>query len=109
MLIREILAESYDDELDHTIKDLITLAMTKDLKSIKMDNFQKSLSDQGYELDVGQIIKAVKKSKFASSVDKDEIIPKDQLSKDMSTDDEPSVDVSAMAGDQALSDIKAEL
>lgn len=109
MLIREILAESYDDELDHAIKDLITLAMTQDLKSIKMDNFQQALSDQGYELDVEQIVKAVDKSGFASSVDKDEIIPKDQLSKDVSTDDEPSVDVSAMAGDQALSDIKSEL
>lgn len=109
MLIREILAESYDDELEHTIKDLIALAMTQDLKSIKMDNFQQALSDQGYELDVEQIVQAVDKSGFASSVDKDEIIPKDQLSKDVSTDDEPSVDVSAMAGDQALSDIKSEL
>ena len=82
MLIREILTESYDDDLIAVVRDLI---------------------------DPEQIIQAVDKSGYASSVDDSEIVPKDQLSKDVSTDDEPSVDVGKMAGDQALSDIKAEL
>tara|TARA_B100002019_G_C21194635_1_gene560713 strand:+ start:319 stop:648 length:330 start_codon:yes stop_codon:yes gene_type:complete len=109
MLIREILTESYDDDLIAVVRDLIVMAMNQDLSSIKMDNFQQALSDQGYDLDPEQIIQAVDKSGYASSVDDQEIVPKDQLSKDVSTDDEPSVDVSKMAGDQALSDIKAEL
>ncbi len=109
MLIREILTESYDDDLIAVVRDLIVMAMNQDLSSIKMDNFQKALSDQGFDLDPEQIIQAVDKSGYASSVDDSEIVPKDQLSKDVSTDDEPSVDVGKMAGDQALSDIKAEL
>ena len=109
MLIREILTESYDDDLIAVVRDLIVMAMNQDLSSIKMDNFQQALSDQGYDLDPEQIIQAVDKSGYASSVDDSEIVPKDQLSKDVSTDDEPSVDVGKMAGDQALSDIKAEL
>jgi len=109
MLIKEILTESYDDDLIAVVRDLIVMAMNQDLKTIKMDNFQKALKDQGFDLDPEQIIQAVSKSDYASSVDRDEIVPKDQLSKDVDTENEPSVDISKMAGDQALSDIKSEL
>ena len=45
-----------------------------------------------------------------SSVDKDVIKLKGELPADINTDvEDPSVDVGAMAGDQAMQDIKSEL
>ena len=52
---------------------------------------------------------AVDQSGFASSVDSTDIVPASELGKDVDTEVDPSVDVSKLAGDQAMSDIKAEL
>ena len=56
-----------------------------------------------------EVIAAVDQSGFASSVDSVNIVPKSELGADTSTEAEPTVDVADMAGDQALSDINAEL
>ena len=46
---------------------------------------------------------------FSNKQNEIEIIPSDQLSGNIDTEQEPTVDVSAMAGSQALKDIKADL
>ena len=59
---------------------------------------------------VEEIIQAVDKSGFASSVNKFEIVPASELSIDNDSEEEkPAVDVGDMAGNQAMSDIKSEL
>ena len=108
MRLHEILQESYDDKLISAVSDLIAIAMTKDIKKISMKKFEEVLAKQGYPASVDEIIQAVDLSGFASSVNKVEIIPTSELGIDNGRE-EPSVDVSSMAGDQAMSDIKSEL
>ena len=90
------------------------MAMSKDIKKISTEKFQNKLKDQGFVASMEEIIQAVDKSGYASSVNKEQIVPKDELA-DLEISDKPKepeedeVDVGAMAGDQALSDIKSEL
>lgn len=108
MRLHEILQESYDDQLISAVSDLISIAITKDLKKISMKKFEEVLAKQGYPASVEEIIQAVDKSGFASSVNKVEIIPNTELGLDKDNN-EPTVDVGGMAGNQAISDIKSEL
>jgi hypothetical protein len=73
-----------------------------------MKKFEEVLAKQGYPASVEEIIQAVDKSGFASSVNKVEIIPNTELGLDKDNN-EPTVDVGGMAGNQAMSDIKSEL
>jgi len=115
MLISEVVnvQESYENELLLAVQDLMSMAMSKDMKKLSTEKFQSKLKDQGFVASVEEIIQAIDKSGYANSVDKDSIVPKDELALNMPStdapDDEEGVDVSGMAGDQALSDIKAEL
>ena len=117
MLITEVIniRESYENELLLATQDLMAMAMSKDMKKLSTEKFQAKLKDQGFVASIEEIIKAVDTSGYANSVDKDVIVPKDELA-DLGADPEMSaepqddeVDVGGMAGDQALSDIKAEL
>ena len=108
MRLHELLQESYNDELISAVSDLLSIAMAKDIKKISMKKFEEVLAKQGYPASVDEIIQAVDQSGFASSVNKVEIIPNSELGIDKDQSD-PSVDVSSMAGDQAMSDIKSEL
>lgn len=108
MRLHELLQESYDDKLISAVSDLISIAITKDLKKVSTEKFQEVLAKQGYPASVEEIIQAVDKSGFASSVNKIEIIPNTELGIEPE-EKEPTVDVGSMAGDQALSDIKSEL
>lgn len=108
MRLHEILQESYDDKLISAVSDLLAIAMTKDLKKISMKKFEEVLAKQGYPASVDEIIQAVDKSGFASSVNKIEIIPNTELGLDKDNN-EPTVDVGNMASNQAMSDIKSEL
>jgi cysteinyl-tRNA synthetase len=116
MLITEVVnvTESYESELLLAVQDLMSMAMSKDMKKLSTVKFQAKLKDQGFVASVEEIIQAVDKSGYANSIDKDVIVPKDELA-DLTSDDpkdeepEDKVDVGDMAGDQALSDIKAEL
>lgn len=109
MLINEILKEFYSEGFIEAVQDLLAMAMAKDIKKISTEKFRNALARQGYDVTIDQIIQAVDQSDFASSVNDTEIIPANQLSGDVDTDSEPSVDVGKMAGNQALSDIKSEL
>jgi len=109
MLIRDIITESYQDDLLSAVQDLLAVVSSKDIKKISTEKFKNILAKQGFVASTDEIIQAVDMSGFASSVNDVEIIPGDELSGDVDTDSEPSVNVGKMAGNQALSDIKSEL
>lgn len=108
MRLHEILTEGYSEELIDVIQDILVGMMTADIKKISTEDFRNKLAQEGYIVSIDELIQAVSKSGFASSVDKNEIVPADQLG-DMDTAPEATVDVGDMAGDQAMSDINSEL
>ena len=111
MLINEVIQtvkESYYEDLIVAIQNELTLRDKEG--EIATADLQKTLSDLNFDLDTEDLIQAVEDSGFASSVDKDVIKLKGELPADINTDvEDPSVDVGAMAGDQAMQDIKSEL
>ena len=108
MLIRDIiLSESYSGELIDAVKRLLVQVMSDDIKSVPTDKFKSMLAQQGFIVSTEELITAVDASGFASSVDKTEIVPKSELPADMGAD--VPVDVGAMATNQAMGDVKAEL
>lgn len=110
MLIRDIvLSEGYYGDLIVAVQDLLARYMAKDIKEIKTEKFKSLLAKQGFVTATDELIQAVDKSGFASSVDAEKIVPKGELPADMDTDAEQTVDVGNMAGDQAMQDIKADL
>ena len=114
MLITEvvIVTESYENELLLAVQDLMSMAMSKDMKKLSTEKFQAKLKDQGFVASIEDIIQAVDKSGYANSVEKYAIVPKDELedlTSDAPKEPEDQLDVSNMAGDQAMADIKAEL
>lgn len=108
MRLHELLQESYNDELISAVSDILSIAMAKDIKKISMEKFVKVLAKQGYPASIDEIIQAVDQSGFASSVNSLTIIPSSELGIEVDNQ-EPSVDVGGMAGNQAISDIKSEL
>lgn len=110
MLIRDIvLSEGYYSELIVAVQDLLARYMAKNIKEIKTEKFKSLLAKQGFVTTTEELIQAVDKSGFASSVDAEKIVPKGELPADMNTDAEQTVDVGNMAGDQAMQDVKADL
>lgn len=114
MLINEVVLKEkntdYEAGLLSKIQDVLTVAMSRDIKKVSTKKFLKILDVNGYtDLTMDQLKLAVNKSGFANSIDDNVIVPKDELGADIDTEVEPTVDVGAMAGDQAMSDIKAEL
>jgi hypothetical protein len=114
MLIREVTlldyaSKAWDDEVEDAIEDLLSSeVMTRmDAKEIPTEMFRDLLAKNGFLIDLDTLVKKVRDSGFASSADHEKIVPADELSGDVETDSEPSVDVGKMAGDQALGDIKA--
>jgi hypothetical protein len=110
MLIREIvLSEGYYGDLLIAVQDLLTRYMTKSVKEINTEKFKALLAKQGFVTTTDELIQAVDKSGFASSVDAQKIVPKGELPSDMNTDAEQTTDVGKLAGNQAMKDVKADL
>tara|TARA_Y100001937_G_C7028346_1_gene288860 strand:+ start:215 stop:550 length:336 start_codon:yes stop_codon:yes gene_type:complete len=109
MLIREVITEGYFSELITAIQDLLVRMAAKDIKEIPTEKFKELLAKSGYVTTTDELINAVDRSGHASSVDKDKIIPNNQLPDTIDTEEDPSVDVGDMAGNQAMSDINSEL
>lgn len=110
MLICEIvLSEGYYGELLIAVQDLLTRYMTKGIKEINTEKFKALLAKQGFVTTTDELIQAVDKSGFASSVDAQKIVPKGELPSDMNTDAEQTTDVGKIAGNQAMKDVKADL
>lgn len=106
-LIELILKESYYNDLIVAVQDLLVRVMNKDIKEISTERFKSLLAKQGYVTTTEELISALNNSGFVTSVDAEKIIPKGELPDDM-TGDQPA-DISGMAGDQAMQDIKADL
>ncbi len=110
MLIRDIiLSEGYYGELIVAVQDLLSRYMAKNVKEINTEKFKGLLAKQGFVTTTEELIQAVDKSGFASSVDSQKIVTKGELPADMNTDAEQTTDVSKIAGNQAMKDVKADL
>ena len=109
MLIRDIVREGYEADLIQKVQDILVMKMDSG-DSLSTEEFQNLLKDEGYIATTDEVIKAVNDSGYASSIDKEQIKLKNQMPADIDTgEEEPSVDVGKMAGDQAMKDIKSEL
>jgi hypothetical protein len=100
--------ESYYNDLIVAVQDLLVRVMNKGLTEISTDRFKSLLAKQGYVTTTDELIAAVNDTGFATSVDREKIVPKGELPDDM-MNAEPAVDVGNMAGNQAMKDIKADL
>lgn len=109
MRLTEILLEGYTEELVDTIQDLLVQFMVSDKKTIPTEEFRHKLASEGFVVSIEELIQAVDQSGFANSVDKDQIVTKDEMSADIDTSPEAMVDIGAMAGDQAMADVNSEL
>jgi len=113
MLIKEILSKVtegyYQDLIVAVQNELAKISSDPDRDQIDTEELQSILADQGFEIEIEDLIQAVDQSQFASSVDKNVVKPKGELPANIDTEVEPSVDVGKMAGNQAMKDIKAEL
>ena len=114
MLINEVIVKGslhdFASRLLEKVQDIWAIAMKRDIKKVSVKKFKTILSKNGYkDLSTDQLKLAVDQSGWASSIDDTTIVPKDELGTDIDTEVEPSVDVGAMAGNQALSDIKSDL
>jgi hypothetical protein len=108
MLIRDIiLHENYHSELITAVQDLITRFMAKNATQISTEKFKQLLAKQGFVTSTEELIQAVDTSGFATSVDKDKIIPNNQLPDSPAGD--TGTDVGKLAGNQAIKDIKADI
>jgi hypothetical protein len=79
MLIRDIITESYEDELTSAVQDLLSLYMNKGVESIPTEVFRSKMESQGYAMSTEQVIAAVDASGYANSVDAETIVPGNQL------------------------------
>jgi hypothetical protein len=104
-----ILTESYHEDLLVAVQDLLVRIASKEVKEISTEKFKSLLAKQGYVSTTDEVIAAVDRSGFASSVDSDKIVPKGQIPDEMSAEEEPTVDVADVAGDQAVQDVATEL
>ena len=112
MFISEITGDTYlpaGSELQNAIKDLIARSIAGDVKDLDSREFLQNLRAQGHKIGMEQMLKAIDASGYASSQDKEKIVPKDELSGDVDTEVDDTVDVGNMAGGQAMKDVKAEL
>lgn len=105
MLIRDVIVESRETELLGAIQDLLARAMAKGIKEIDMEKFKIALAKQGPVADIDEIVIAVDKTgEWVADISKEKIVPKNSSA---ALDKPEPKDISKMAGDQALSDIKA--
>lgn len=109
MLIKDLLQESYSDELEDTIQDILVGLMTKDLTQIATDKLLNLIAKEGYVIGQEELVNMLSKpimQGFVSQVDTDKIYFTNATA---DVDAVGSTDVSSMAQGQAMDDIKAEI
>jgi len=107
MLISEVVVkENYFSNLILAVQDLLVTYAASDRKEIPTQEFKDALADSGYDEKIEVIVQAVDRSGFANSVDTETIVPLDELPATANTEVEPSVDVAAMADQEAMGAIK---
>ena len=115
MLISEVIVsedQGTAEELVNAVKDLLGIyaADDQDDVDIPTNDFKAEVEAQiGRKVNIDTLMKAIDDSEFAVSFDKNRIRAKGDLDQNVNTDAEQTVDVSKMAGNQAMKDIKADL
>ena len=116
MRIRDVfLLEAYYDDLQVAIMDRLTQYLGKEQNDIPTDEFRMALADDGFMLSFEEMKAAMEQMGVVSNIGPDSITPKGKISNDDvepgSEEEfaEPEVDVSSMAGDQAMSAVKDQL
>lgn len=111
MRIAEVfLLESFFDELDIAIRDRLAKYAGEEVNEIPTQEFRKNLAADGFLLSTEELIAAINKMDVVNSITDDSITPKGKIDNDMVDDEEePEVDVSSMAGDQAMNAVKGDL
>lgn len=117
ILINEITEPTaYVDQLVTAVSDLLATSIARDIQRISTERFRHRLAQQGFVTSTEELIQAIDQSGYASQVTPDEITLSNSLPDDMMTggdggtpEGDPEMDISKMAGDQALNDIKTEL
>lgn len=109
MRFSEIITEN-TDEIEDVVQDICVRLMTNDFKKIDTTEFLHKVAQEGYVIPKDELIAILGSQKmqgFVSQVGSDEIV----FSNSMGDVEEPeaSVDVGAMAQNQAMDDIKADL
>jgi hypothetical protein len=104
------------EDLVNAVSDIMATAMADDITKIPTATVQDMLRQSGYNVSTDELIMALDQSGFTSSQDKKLITTKDEMPPevtqsdyDASPDEMPDngVDVSDMAGNQAMKDIKS--
>ena len=115
MLVSEVIGSENQgtaNELVDAVRDILSIYSADDQGNVDIptDEFRAEVEAQtGRLVNIDTLLKAVEDSEFAVSFDKNSIRAKGDMSKDVNTDAEQTVDVGKMAGNQAMKDIKAEL
>ena len=100
------------DELLNAVKTVLGFYIADESNDadIPTDEVKADVEAQlGIPVNVDTLLKAVEQSGFASSQSKSTIRAQGDLDQDINTDAEQTVDISKMAGNQAMKDIKADL
>lgn len=106
MRINEIICESYDDDLVTIVQDLLSIALSKDIKAISKQKFIDLLAKQGFTITDAELVPAINATGFSAMINGDQITFANNVGgKELP----PTVDVGDVAGNQAMKDIKAEL
>lgn len=113
MRIAEVfLLESFFDELEVAIRDRLAKYAGEDASEIPTQEFKSELAADGFLLSTDELIAAINKMDAVSGITPDSITPKGKIDNDMvdgEDPEDPEVDVSSMAGDQAMSSVKDQL
>ena len=116
MRIRDVfLLEAYYDDLQVAIMDRLTQYLGKEINDIPSDEFRMALADDGFMLSFDEMKAAMEQMGVVANIGPDSITPKGKIPNDVAEPEgeeefaEPEVDVSAMAGDQAMSAVKDQL
>lgn len=102
------LKEGYFSDLIVTVQDLLLMAMSRGDTEISTEEFKRRLAREGYRITTDQVIQAVDQSNFATSVDRDKIVPKSQLPDELkaASPEDAASKVSDLAQQQASKDLK---
>lgn len=102
------LKEGYFSDLIVTVQDLLLIAISRGETDIPTEDFKRRLAREGFRITTDQLVQAVDQSNFATSVNRDKIVPKSQLPDKLKAagPEDSEVKVDQMAQRQAAKDLK---
>jgi len=114
MKVSEVLLfEAYFDDLRVAVLDRLAQFVGSDNTEISTEEFRTALAQDGFLMSADELVAALNDMQVVSNATVDSITPAGNIPNDMVDPEvdpeEPEVDVSDMAGDQALSAVKDQL